>query len=118
MKEMNRTGLVILAKISLDNIDDIDIGDIDDDIGDIDDIDDDIDDDIAMILVILTIGDIDDDSEANHEVGPHFISKDYVTQRAATVAFANANIIHGQTVNEDILRTSMPSSFEDFQRGE
>ncbi len=59
-----------------------------------------------------------DYSEADHEVGPPFISEESMAQRAATVAFANVNIMHGQTVNEDILRTSMSSAFEDFQRGE
>jgi hypothetical protein len=62
--------------------------------------------------------DSDDDSEAHHEVGFPFISEESMAQRAKTVAFANANIIHGQTVNEDILRISMSSAFEDFQRGE
>ncbi len=46
----------------------------------------------------------DDDSEADHEVGPPFISEESMAQRAAMVAFANANIIHGHTVNEDILK--------------
>jgi hypothetical protein len=62
--------------------------------------------------------DADGDAEADHEVGPPFISEESMAQRAATVAYANANIIHGQTVNEDILRTSMSSAFENFQRGE
>ena len=41
-----------------------------------------------------------------------------MAQRAATVAYASANIISGHTVKEDISRSSMSSAFEDFQRGE
>ncbi len=62
--------------------------------------------------------DADDDSEADQEVDPPFISEESMTQRAATVAFANATSIHGQTVNEEVLRTNMSYAFEDFQRGE
>ena len=62
--------------------------------------------------------DADDDAEADYEVGPPFVSKNSMAQRAATVAYANANLISWQTVNEDILRSIMSSDFEDFQRGE
>jgi hypothetical protein len=62
--------------------------------------------------------DADDDSEADNEVGPPYLSEESMAQRAAMVAFANPSIIHGESVNEDILRTSMSSAFEDFQRGE
>ena len=41
-----------------------------------------------------------------------------MAQRAETVAYASAILVSGQTVNEDILRSSMSSAFEDFQRGE
>ena len=41
-----------------------------------------------------------------------------MAQRASTFSYANANLVSEQTVNEDILRSSMSSAFEDFQRGE
>jgi hypothetical protein len=62
--------------------------------------------------------DANDDAEADYEVDPPFILEESIAQRAATVAYANAKIISGQTVNEDILRSSMSFAFEDFQRGE
>jgi hypothetical protein len=41
-----------------------------------------------------------------------------MAQRATTFSYANASITSGETVNEVILRSSMSSAFEDFQRGE
>jgi hypothetical protein len=62
--------------------------------------------------------DVDDDAEADYDVDPPLISEESMAQRAPTVAYANANIISGQTVNEDILRSDLSFAFEYFQRGE
>ena len=62
--------------------------------------------------------DVDDYAEADYEVDPPWISEESMAQRAARVAYGSSNIINGQTVNEDILRSCMSSVFEDFQRGE
>ena len=62
--------------------------------------------------------DVDDDDDADYEADPLLISENSMAQRAITVVYANTNIISGQTVNEEILRSDMSSAFEDLQRGE
>ena len=48
--------------------------------------------------------DVDDDVEADHEVDLPLISEESMAQRSATVAYANANITSGQTVNEENIK--------------
>jgi hypothetical protein len=42
--------------------------------------------------------DVDDDAEADYEVGPSFISEDSMAQRATTFSYANANITSAEMV--------------------
>jgi hypothetical protein len=56
--------------------------------------------------------------EAEDELCAPFISHESIAERIATVAYAIANTTRDYTMNEDILRSSLSSTFEDLQRGE
>ena len=60
----------------------------------------------------------DHEIEAEEELNDPLISAESIAERIATVAYANANNTSDYTMMEDILRSSLSSTFEDLQRGE
>ncbi len=51
--------------------------------------------------------------EVEDEFNAPLISKESIAKRIATVTYANANTTSDYTINEDILRSSLSSLFED-----
>jgi hypothetical protein len=56
--------------------------------------------------------------ESEEELNAPFVSEESIAERIATVAYANANTTSDFTMNEDILRSSLASTFEELQGGE
>jgi hypothetical protein len=64
------------------------------------------------------VDECDHEIEAREEFNDPLILEESIAERIATVAYANANNTSDYTMMEDILRSSLSSTFEDLQIGE